>query len=331
MPSPETSLRIQSRLEELFETHRRVPPGSVVNCYRSGLGYYRPDPSAPELDQFGIAVVIVDGGTYHVGDCRAPFALQSLSKVFSYGLALEDHGREQVLARVGVEPSGEAFSSISFDEYNRPFNPMVNAGAIVTTDLVRGADPAEKFARILRSIRGYAGNPALDVDPATFEAEMATADHNRAITYLMRSQAMIAGDVEAAVALYLQQCSIQVNCHDVAMMGATLANGGVNPATGERVLQRARVRDVLSVMYTCGMYDAAGQWAYDVGVPAKSGVSGAIVCVIPGKMGIGVYSPGLDSYGNSLRGVRVCAEISARLGLHVFATEAEDVMLGAPE
>ena len=145
----------------------------------------------------------------------------------------------------------------------------------------------------------------------------------------MRSLGMLSGDVEAVLELYLQQCSVTVTCPDLAVMAATLANGGVNPVTGERCLSRARVRDVLSVMYTCGMYDSAGQWAYEVGVPAKSGVSGAILCVIPGKAGIGVYSPGLDPFGNSVRGVRVCHEISERLGVHVFATEDEDEMLGA--
>jgi glutaminase len=144
----------------------------------------------------------------------------------------------------------------------------------------------------------------------------------------MRSNGMIAGDVEAVLALYLQQCSVKVTCRDLAVMGATLANGCVNPMTSERVQSRQHVRDVLSVMHTCGMYDAAGQWAFDVGVPAKSGVSGGIVAAVPGKMGIGVFSPGLDDHGNSVRGVRVCEEVSGRLGLHVFATEAEDAMLG---
>ena len=144
----------------------------------------------------------------------------------------------------------------------------------------------------------------------------------------MRSQGMLDGDVEAILALYLKQCSVLVTCRDLAVMAATLANGCMNPLTGERVLPRARVRDVLSVIHTCGMYDAAGQWTYDVGVPAKSGVSGGILAAVPGKGGIGVFSPGLDAYGNSVRGVRVCWEMSERLGLHVFATESEDAILG---
>ena len=252
--------------------------------------------------------------------------------MFAYGLALADHGRANVLDRVGVEPSGDAFNSIVFDERNhRPHNPMVNAGALVTTDLVRGSDHDEKLERILAILRLFAANDDLRVDEKTFRSEMRTADRNRATAYLMRSQEMLDGDVEALLALYLQQCSVMVTCRDLAVMAATLANGCVNPVTGDRVLPRERVRDVLSVMHTCGMYDAAGQWTYEVGVPAKSGVSGGILAVVPGKVGIGVFSPGLDSYGNSVRGIRVCHEISERLGLHVFASDDEDSVLGTAE
>jgi glutaminase len=185
---------------------------------------------------------------------------------------------------------------------------MVNAGALVTTDLVRGSHPSEQLERILAVLRLCAGNESLEVDQRTLRSEMRNADRNRATAYLMRSQGMLEGDVEATLGLYLQQCSVQVTCRDLAVMAATLANGCVNPLTGDRVLPPQRVRDILSVMHTCGMYDAAGQWTYDVGVPAKSGVSGGILAVVPGKMGIGVFSPGLDSYGNSARGVRVCRE-----------------------
>lgn len=144
----------------------------------------------------------------------------------------------------------------------------------------------------------------------------------------MRSQGMLEGDVEETLALYLRQCSIKVTCRDLAIMAATLANGGVNPVSGETVIARARVRDVLSVMYTCGMYDFAGEWAFEVGVPAKSGVSGGVLAPVPGKLGIAVFSPGLDEYGNSVRGTRVCREISGRLGLHLFANDADDALLG---
>src|SRR5215212_7327308 len=326
MPTPANGQRVAERLEELYRRHLLVGEEGVASYYLSGRGYYEPELAAEERDQFSICIVRAQGDAYQTGDHDRPFALQSISKVFIYGLALADH----VLDHVGVEPGGDAFNSIVFDERNnRPHNPMVNAGALVSTDLVRGRDPAEKFERILDTLRIFAGNESLAVDEDTFEAEMRTADRNRATAYLMRSNGMISGDVESILALYLRQRSVRVTCQDLAVMAATLANGGVNPLTGGQALPLHHVREVLSVMHTCGMYDAAGQWAFDVGVPAKSGVSGGILAAIPGKMGIGVYSPGLDYHGNSVRGVRVCEEVSGRLGLHVFATEGEDAMLAA--
>jgi len=320
--------RINQRLNELYERQLLLEEGSVARYYAPGREYYGPELAGEERDRFAIALAAPEGDVYTAGDWDVGFALQSISKVFVYALALHDHGRDHVLEHVGVEPSGDAFNSIVFDERNRrPFNPMVNAGALVTTDLVHGKDPDEKLERILGALRAYAGNPTIDVDWEVFERELETADRNRATAYLMRSNGMLSGDVEAILALYLQQCSVTVTCRDLAVMAATLANGCVNPVTADRVLPREYVRDVLSVMHTCGMYDAAGQWAFDVGVPAKSGVSGGILAAIPGKMGMAVFSPGLDHHGNSVRGVRVCEEVSGRLGLHVFATEGEDAML----
>src|ERR671912_650829 len=328
MPTPVNNRYVDERLEELYRRHLLVGEEGVASYYESGRGYYEPGLAAEESDRFSISVVRTDGEVLQVGEHDRPFALQSISKVFVYGLALANHGRDSVLKHVGVEPSGDAFNSIVFDERNnRPYNPMVNAGALVTTDLVRGKDSAEKFERVLGTLRSYAGTQSLGVDEDTFEAEMRSADRNRATGYLMRSQGMISGDVEGILALYLRQCSVRVTCRDLAVMAATLANGGVNPLTGERSLPLHHVREVLSVMHTCGMFDAPGQWAFEVGVPAKSGVSGGILVGVPRKRGIGVYSPGLDAHGNSVRGIRVCQEISERLGLHVFATEAEDALL----
>ena len=332
MPTPESSRQVNERLEELYWRHLLSGEDGVASYYESGRGYSGLELAAEERDRFSICLATIDGEVYQAGEHQRPFALQSISKVFVYGLALEDRGRDYVLQRVGVEPSGDAFNSIVFDERNnRPYNPMVNAGALATTNLVRGKNNAEKLERMLGVLRRYAGNEGLAVDEDTFEAEVRTADRNRATAYLMRSDGMLAGDVEKILTLYLQQCSVQVTCRDLAVMAATLANGGTNPLTGERALATRYERDVLSVMHTCGMYDFAGQWAYQVGIPAKSGVSGGILAVVPGKMGIGVFSPGLDPYGNSVRGVRVCEEISERLGLHVFATESEDALLSLGE
>jgi glutaminase len=322
-----SSDRVDERLEELYRRHLPVDETRITSFYETGRGYYPYAEAGSERDLFGLAFAPHSGDVRTAGDCHVSFPLQSLSKVFVYGLALADRGREEVLRRVGVEPSGDAFNSIHLDErHHRPHNPMVNAGALVTTALIAGKDPEEKLERILAHLRAYAANDNLEVDWDVFEREMATADRNRATAYLMRSQGMLEGDVEAILALYLQQCSVKVTCRDLAIMAATLANGCVNPFRGTRVMPRECVRDVLSVMYTCGMYDAAGQWAYEVGVPAKSGVSGGILAAVPGKGGLAVFSPGLDEYGNSVRGVAVCREVSLRLGLHVFATEEEDAL-----
>jgi len=329
MPAPEVHEKIRERLGELFERHLPVDEGRVARYYASGRGYYPPDQAGDERDTFAICIATVDGTLYRVGAHDVPFPLHSLSKVFSYALALADHRREDILTRVGVEPSGDAFNSLVFDErHHRPYNPMVNAGALVTSDLVGGASAERKLERLLDLLRTFAGDETLHVDELTFSRELRGADRNRAAAYLMRADGMLPGDVEDILALYLRQCSVHVTCAQLAVMAATLANGCLNPFTGEQAMPRGRVRDLLSVMYTCGMYDAAGQWAYDVGVPAKSAVSGGILAAVPGKAGIAVYSPGLDESGNSVRGVGVCRELSARLGLHVFATEAEDAMMG---
>ncbi|CAA9407943.1 Glutaminase [uncultured Rubrobacteraceae bacterium] len=330
MPSQEIRDRVNGRLEELYRRHLSLHGDEIAGYYESGFGYRKPEVPGKEQEIFSICLASTDGEVFVAGDHEQPFALQSISKLFVYGLALEVCGRERVLARVGVEPSGDAFNSIVFDERNnRPFNPMVNAGALATTYLVGGEDGAEPaLQRILDALGRYAGSEALNVEEEIFEAEMRTADRNRATAYLMRGEGMLEGDVEATLALYLRQCSVRVTCRELALMAATLANGGVNPATGERALGSRHVRDVLSVMHTCGMYDFAGEWAYRVGIPAKSGVSGGVLAVVPGKLGIGVFSPGLDVYGNSVRGTAVCEEISERLGLHVFADAGEDVLLG---
>jgi glutaminase len=333
MPTQEIRQLLNQRLDELYRRHQSLHEDEIVAYYTPGSGYLKPEEFVKsEHKRFAICLATTDGEIFCAGDHERPFALQSISKVFVYGMALEDHGRDYVLKRVGVEPSGDAFNSIVFDERNnRPYNPMVNAGALVTTDLVESEDSAEDLERILGVLRRYAGDENLEVDEGVFALEMGSADRNRATSYLMRSYGMISHAVEENLALYLRQCSVCVTSRDLAVMAATLANGGVNPVTKVQALSPRYVRDVLSVMHTCGMYDFAGEWAYQVGIPAKSGVSGGILGVVPGKLGIGVFSPGLDAYGNSVRGIKVCEEISERLGLHVFADDTEDVLLGCKD
>ncbi len=330
MLSAATERRIDARLGALHARICAEPLTGDERYYVSGRGYLDATELGPERDQFAISVATIDGERFDVGDHTVAFPLHSVSKVFTYALALTDHGPDDVLARVGVEPSGDPFNALRVDERTmRPYNPMVNAGALVTNDLLLGADADQRLARALAMLRGCAGNERLNVDATILEAEVASADRNRGAAYLMRSAGMLHGAVDDILRLYLAQCSVRVTSGELSVMAATLANGGRNPITGARLLPRRLVRDVLSVMHTCGMYDYAGSWAFEVGIPAKSGVGGAILAVIPGKLGIGVYAPGLDGQGNSVRGIRVCRELSERLGLHVFATPDEDALLTA--
>ena len=277
---------------------------------------YIPELGKVEPSLFGIAIATTDGEVYGVGDTQHPFTIQSVSKPFMYGYALNRYGREAVLKHVGVEPTGEAFNSIVLDEVaNRPFNPMVNAGAIAVAELMDGASQEQRTANMLALFGDLAGRP-LGIDEVVFRSEEATGHRNRAIAYMMLNTGMIKRDPNDVLDLYFRQCSVNVTTRDLAIMAATLANDGTNPITGKKVFQAEYVRDVLSVMNSCGMYDYAGEWAYEVGMPAKSGVSGCIIAVIPGQIGIGVFAPPIDSHGNSLRGIRVCQEISKEFELH---------------
>lgn len=279
---------------------------------------YIPELGRADPNHFAIAIATVDGYVYRTGAAAHPFTIQSVSKPFMYGYALRAWGKDHVVAHVGVEPTGEAFNSIILDDvHNRPFNPMVNAGAIAVAELMLGADRDEREANMVDLFSQFAGR-RLTIDQEVFRSEHATGHRNRAIAYMMLNSGMIRRDPEDLLDLYFKQCSIKVTCTDLAVMAATLANHGINPLTGHGCLESDHVRDVLTLMNSCGMYNYAGQWAYEVGIPAKSGVSGAVIAVIPGQIGIAVYSPPLDAHGNSIRGVEVCREVSDEFGLHVF-------------
>jgi len=295
-------------LEQLHAELKTLDAGRIAT--------YIPELGRASPDWFGLAVVTTDGVVFEFGDSAQPFTIQSISKPFVYGLALERHGREEVLSRIGVEPSGEAFNSIVLDEQsNRPFNPMINTGAIVATDLIEGRDYAERVGQLMDTLSRYAGRP-LYIDNAVFVSERSSGHRNRAIAHLMMSFGMLSDRLEETLELYFQQCSVVVTCRDLAVMGATLANWGVNPCTGERALAQDYVKDVLSTMLTCGMYDHSGEWAYRVGLPAKSGVSGGIVAVVPGQAAIATFSPLLDRKGNSARGLEAIRTLADRYGLH---------------
>lgn len=323
MPNAEENAIVQQQMEELHAHHLTLGEDKVAS-------YYPPEMSS-EAHRFGIAFTHIDGTQWHYGDCEYAIPLHSISKVFIYALALEDNGREETLKHVGVEPSGDPFNSITFDDTNnRPFNPMINAGAMVATSLVHGKGREEKVERLLEKLRVYAGNSDLRVDEQLLAEELIANDRNLGLSYIMRNLGMISGDLEENVATYLSACSVRVTGRDLANMGATLAYGGANPITGERALPRSLVRDILTVMVMCGMYTAAGQWAYDVGIPAKSAVSGGLLVAVPNYFGGAFFSPGLDAHGNSVRGVNICRDLSSRFGLHAYA-EPEEAMFGRME
>lgn len=284
---------------------------------------YIPELGRADPDTFGIALVTLDGQIYTVGDWAHEVTIQSVSKPFMYGAALHAHGRARLARRVGVEPTGEQFNSIVLDEAtNRPFNPMVNAGAIATSDLMTTGNRTAAEERMVETFSRFAGRQ-LAIDMGVFTSEHDTGHRNRAIAYMMLNTGMITNDPADTLDLYFKQCSVLVNCRDLAVMAATLAAHGRNPLTGDTVVSPENVRDMLSVMASCGMYDYAGQWGYDVGLPAKSGVSGLIGAVVPGQLGLAVYSPRLDEVGNSVRGIKVCQRFAEDFGLHVYSESTD--------
>ncbi|MCV7067543.1 glutaminase A [Mycolicibacterium farcinogenes] len=284
---------------------------------------YIPELANVDPDGFGLGLSSSDGFVYESGDSALEFTIQSISKPFTYALALDELGQEAVDSRIGVEPSGEAFNEISVDKVTKtPKNPMINAGAIAAVSLISGADADERFDRIHQFYSACAGR-SLDVDSGVYASEKATGNRNRAIAYMLASFGVLEGDPDEVLDVYFRQCSVKVTSTDLARMAATLARGGFNPLTGRRIVDANVVRRTLSVMVTCGMYDAAGDWVSAVGMPAKSGVGGGIVAVLPGQLGIGVYSPRLDSRGNSVRGVEVCRNLSSQLGLHFLTVSRE--------
>ncbi len=279
---------------------------------------YIPELLDVDPDRFAIAAVTLDGQQILVGDVEQTFTIQSISKLLVYGLALELHGRDVVLAKVGVSPTGDSFNAIELDEAtNRAPNPMVNAGAIAVTDLISGDSVGERVEVMRSMYERYLGRrPEINHD--VWASERATGNRNRAIAYLMLSRGIVGDDVEETLDLYFAQCSVLVTVADLAMIGATIANYGVHPLTGEQVVARDVTRDMLTVALTCGMYDYAGEWAYSVGIPAKSGVGGGILGMLPGAGGMATFSPRLDAIGNSVRGLRVFEELSTKFEMHLF-------------
>jgi len=301
---------IQILIEQLFCEIKSHTDGQVAT--------YIPELGRANPESFGVCLVTSDGRTFEVGDCDQPFTIQSISKPFTFGMAIEELGHEKVFRHVGVEPSGDTFNAIELQNgTNKPFNPMINTGAITVTALLHALHGDHAFEHILDRFSAAAGRP-LGMDESVYQSESRTGHRNRAIAYLLLNFGLVHEEAEAALDLYFKQCSILVTCRDLATMAATLSHMGKNPMTDKQVFEVRCVKDMLSIMFTCGMYDYSGQWAYEVGVPAKSGVSGGVIAVVNRQLGIATYSPRLDVHGNSSRGIKICTELASRLGLHAF-------------
>lgn len=282
---------------------------------------YIPELKNANAEDLGICIIDKDNNIYYAGDYKKKFTIQSVSKTIILAMALMDNDWAYVFSKVGMEPSGDPFNSImklETDDTKKPCNPMINAGAIVTTSLIKGATLKEKEERMLAFFRKIAKNDNIKINQAVYESEKVTGDRNRAMAYLLKNDGVINGDVEEILDLYFKQCSIEIDCVDLARIGLIFANYGIDIETGERVISENVSRMVKTFMVTCGMYDASGEFAIKVGIPAKSGVGGGIMASVPRKMGIGVYGPSLDKKGNSISGIKVLEDLSKQLELSIF-------------
>uniref|UniRef100_A0A452DX54 glutaminase n=1 Tax=Capra hircus TaxID=9925 RepID=A0A452DX54_CAPHI len=302
-----------SHIDELYESAKKQSGGKVAD-YIPQLAKFSPD-------LWGVSVCTVDGQRHSVGDTKVPFCLQSCVKPLKYAIAVNDLGTEYVHRYVGKEPSGLRFNKLFLNEDDKPHNPMVNAGAIVVTSLIKqGVNNAEKFDYVMQFLNKMAGNEYVGFSNATFQSERESGDRNFAIGYYLKEKKCFpeGTDMVGILDFYFQLCSIEVTCESASVMAATLANGGFCPITGERVLSPEAVRNTLSLMHSCGMYDFSGQFAFHVGLPAKSGVAGGILLVVPNVMGMMCWSPPLDKMGNSVKGIHFCHDLVSLCNFHNY-------------
>ncbi|MEU3753031.1 glutaminase [Streptomyces olivoreticuli] len=284
---------------------------------RGQVADYIPALAGVDIGRFGMAVVDVDGGVYGVGDWEQPFSVQSISKAFSLALVLAEGG-DRIWDRVGTEPSGNPFNSLVQLEYENgiPRNPFINAGALVVTDRLQSLT-GDASTTMLEFLRAESGNPDVSFDPAVAASETEHGDRNAALAHFMASYGNLDNPVPTVLEHYFWQCSIEMSCRDLALASGFLARHGLR-ADGTRLLPRREAKQVNAVMLTCGTYDAAGDFAYRVGLPGKSGVGGGIVAVIPGRCTLCVWSPGLDARGNSVAGVAALDHFTTLTGWSVF-------------
>jgi glutaminase len=307
---------VATLLREAHARYQGVADGVVAN--------YIPALAEASADWFGLCVAGVGGAVYEAGDAGRPFSIQSISKPFVFALVCQALGGGRARESIGVNATGLPFNSVMAIELNaeRTMNPMVNAGAIATTSLAPGRNAEERWRFLQEGLSRFAGRD-LPLDQAVYASEAATNDRNRGIARLLHGYGRMYSDPDEAVDIYTRQCSLLVTARDLAVMGATLADGGVNPITKERVIGADRCQRALAVMATAGLYEQSGDWLYEVGLPGKSGVAGGLVTIAPGKGGLGTFSPPLDEAGNSVRGQLATRFLSEQLGLNLFASAPE--------
>ncbi len=310
LPDPS---QVQAVLDAAHAACRDLDDGAVAD--------YIPALASAPADAFGACIAGVPGRLYEVGDTTTEFSIQSVSKPFVFALVLQTVGEEAAREKLGVNSTGLPFNSVMAIELgeDRTMNPMVNAGAIATTSLVPGASGLEKWQFVLEGLSTFAGRD-LTMDREVYASESANNLRNQGIAHLLESYGRLYFDPDVATDVYTMQCSVSVNARDLAVMGATLADGGVNPLTGVRVIDEEHCTRVLAVLATAGLYERSGAWLWDTGLPGKSGVSGGIVTIAPGKGGLGTWSPPLDEAGNSVRGQAITRRLSEDLGLNLFAS-----------
>jgi glutaminase len=311
-PVAPTKEQVQTLVNQAYEKFKSNTEGKNAD--------YIPELGKVNSNYWGVTAVTTDGQIFTAGDVNVPFSIQSISKVFTLALAMEDLGADEVFKKIGAEPTGRAFNSLDavVDLPTHTGNPLVNAGAIATTSLITGTSKDDKFNKILNFYDRAAGEK-LTVLEDIYKSEAATNQGNQAIGYVLRKYERIYSEPIEAVDIYTRQCSVGVTAKQLAWMGATLANGGINPRTGEQVIKKENVPEILAIMTMAGLYDGSGGWAWHVGLPAKSGVGGAVLAVVPGKGAIVGFAPPLDKAGNSVKAQLAIQYIADQLGLNVYS------------
>lgn len=302
--------------QAMEEGRRQIPLGEVAS--------YIPELNNVDKNHLGICIITKDGSIYEIGDTTIRFTIQSISKVISLAAALQHCGFERVFEKIKMEPSGDAFNSLlKLDmSSNYPYNPMINSGAITVSSYLV---PVINFEQMLEYTKKLCMDPDIELNEKVYLSELSHSARNRAIAYLLESKGIVENDVEKSLELYIKMCSLNVTAKSLAGLGLVLANGGIHPKTGERILDSRVVRVVKTIMLTCGMYDGSGEFAVQVGMPSKSGVGGGIVSLVDKRMGIGIYGPSLDDKGNSIAGGYMLKYLSDALHLHMFSEECSDL------